>query len=551
MKRRVPKGQKRKPARRTGAARPSRRSAKPRKASGNSQKTELQNLRRERDDAIEQLKVTLEQLRESLEQQTATSEVLSVISRSKFDLQPILQSVVETAERLCRAEQTVIFRLEDGAYRFAAGHSRTPEYLEIERQTVIFPGQGTVVGRAVLTRHVARIDDAWSDPLYEKKGDARIGGARSMIGVPLMRQGEPIGAIGLARSQVDPFTDREIELVVTFADQAVIAIENARLFEAEQERTRELSELLEQQTATANVLSVISASPGDLAPVFDAMLESATRLCGANFGTFFLRDGAALRLVARHVPPEGSTFFEVGSKLVLADNEGHPLVRVLETKNVFHVADLRADPSYAAGNPRVLAFVEKVGSRTVLGMPLIKNDECIGVIVTSRPEVRPFSDKQIDLVKNFAAQAVIAIENARLLSELRESLEQQTATSEVLSVISGSPGDLEPVFQSMLANAVRISDARFGIIHAWNGETLRLLATHNLPPELENARRGAPEFRPGPKTGRSPRGRHRACGASSRSARGRRISRGASAAGGRCRRNRRSSHHARRSDAQG
>ena len=165
--------------------------------------------------AIENARL-LTELRESLERQTATAEVLGVISRSKFDLQPILQSVVETAERLCRAEQTVIFRLEDGAYRFAAGHSRTPEYLEIEQQAIILPGHGTVIGRAVLTRQVARIDDAWSDPLYEKKGDAKIGGARSMIGVPLMRQGEPIGAIGLARSSVDPFTDREIELVVTF-----------------------------------------------------------------------------------------------------------------------------------------------------------------------------------------------------------------------------------------------------------------------------------------------------------------------------------------------
>ena len=189
--------------------------------------------------AIENTRL-LTELRESLQQQTATAEVLGVISRSKFELQPILQSVVDTAARLCRAEQGVIFRLECGTYRFAAGHSVDPAYLEIERRTQLLPDEGTAVGRAVLHRKVARIDDAWTDPLYEKKEDAKIGGVRSMIGVPLMREGEPIGAIALARNRIEPFVDREIELVTTFADQAVIAIENVRLFEAEQQRTGSL-----------------------------------------------------------------------------------------------------------------------------------------------------------------------------------------------------------------------------------------------------------------------------------------------------------------------
>jgi two-component system, NtrC family, sensor kinase len=185
-------------------------------------------------------------LAESLEQQTATSEVLGVISRSKFELQPILQSVVNTAARLCRAEAAVIFRLEDGLYRFAAGYSLDPAYVEIEQHTPISPGPGTIVGRAAMSRRVARIDDAWTDPLYEKRQDAEIGSVRSMIGVPLMREGEPIGVIGLARSRVEPFTDREIELVTIFADQAVIAIENVRLFESVEARTRELSASLDQ-----------------------------------------------------------------------------------------------------------------------------------------------------------------------------------------------------------------------------------------------------------------------------------------------------------------
>jgi len=195
--------------------------------------------------AIENTRL-LGELRESLQQQTATSEVLGVISRSKFELQPILQSVVDTAARLCRAEQAVIFRLEGGVYRFAAGYSIVPAYLEIERRTPISPGPGTLIGRAAMSRQVVRIDDAWTDPLYEKKEDAKIGGHRSMIGVPLMREGEPVGVIGLSRSRVDPFAEREIELVTTFADQAVIAIENVRLFESVEARTRELARSLEE-----------------------------------------------------------------------------------------------------------------------------------------------------------------------------------------------------------------------------------------------------------------------------------------------------------------
>jgi GAF domain-containing protein len=197
----------------------------------------------------------------------------------KFELQPILQSVVDTAARLCRAEAAVIFRLQDGVYRFAAGYSLDPSYVEIERETLISPSQGTVIGRAALHRCVVRIDDARTDPLYEKKGDAKIGGVRSMIGVPLLREGEPIGVIGLARSQVEPFIDREIELVTTFADQAVIAIENVRLFEAEQQRTRELSESLERQTATSDVLRVISSSPTDIQPVLETIGERAESQC--------------------------------------------------------------------------------------------------------------------------------------------------------------------------------------------------------------------------------------------------------------------------------
>jgi two-component system, NtrC family, sensor kinase len=190
--------------------------------------------------------------------------------------------------RLCRAEQAVIYRQEEGTYRFVAGHGTVPDYLDIEKETVILPGKGTVVGRAALTEQVARIDDAWNDRLYKKKRDAKIGGVRSMIGVPLLREGKTIGVIALARNRVEPFTDREIELVATFADQVVIAIENVRLFEAEQQRSHELSESLQQQTASSEVLQVISSSPGELQAVFDVILDKVVQICQADTAMLWL-----------------------------------------------------------------------------------------------------------------------------------------------------------------------------------------------------------------------------------------------------------------------
>ena len=203
---------------------------------------------------LNELRQRTDDLTEALEQQAATSEVLNVISRSKFDLQPILQSVVDTAARLCRADTAVIFKLDQGIYRFAAGYCVDPQYMEIERATPITPGSGTVVGRAAMRREAVQIVDAMEDPLYEKKADAEIAQVRSMIGVPLMREGEPIGVIALARQRVEAFGDREIELVSTFADQAAIAIENVRLFESVEARTRELAKSLEDLRAAQDRL---------------------------------------------------------------------------------------------------------------------------------------------------------------------------------------------------------------------------------------------------------------------------------------------------------
>jgi GAF domain-containing protein len=460
--------------------------------------------------AIENARL-LAELRESLERQTATSEVLGVISRSKFELQPILQSVVDTAERLCRAEQTVIYRLEDGVYRFAAGHSAIAAYLELERNTVISPGPGTVVGRAAMTRQIARIDDAWNDPLYENKKDAKVGGVRSMIGVPLMRDGEPIGVIGLARSRVEPFSDREIELVKTFADQAVIAIENVRLFEAEQQRTRELTESLEQQTATSEVLGVISRSPGDLEPVFESVLQNAIRLCGAAFGNLLLReDETHFRFVSLHNAPPALAELYTREPVIELGPEA-PLLRAATTKRPVQVRDFTAEPIYKRGHAAAIALGDLGGARTFVVVPLVKENETIGGIAIYRQEVRPFTDKQIALVTSFASQAVIAIENARLLNELRqrtddlaESLEQQTATSEVLGVISRSKFELQPILQSVVDTAAQLCRAEASVIFRLEGEVYRFAAGHSLIPEyMEHERRNPISPGPGTLVGRA------------------------------------------------
>ena len=344
--------------------------------------------------AIENARL-LTELRESLEQQTATSEVLGVISRSKFELQPVLQSVVNTAMRLC--------------------HSTVPDYLDIEKETVILPGKGTVVGRAALTRQVARIDDAWNDPLYEKKRDAKIGGVRSMIGVPLLREAEPIGVIALARNRVEPFTDREIELVTTFADQAVIAIENVRLFDEVQARTRDLSESLQQQTATADVLKVISRSAFDLKTVLDTLVEAAARLCEADQGTIARdRDGVFQRVATYGFSDE---FTEYVKTIPVVPERGTATGRALLDGKVVHIADVQADPEYTFAEAQKLG-----GFRTILSLPMLREGVPIGVLALTRREVRPFTDKQIELVSTFADQAAIAIENVRLF----ESVEART-----------------------------------------------------------------------------------------------------------------------------
>jgi GAF domain-containing protein len=432
--------------------------------------------------AIENTRL-LNELRDSLQQQTATADVLKAISRSTFDLKAVLRTLVESAVRLCEADIGHIARPDkEGFFQSQANVGWSTELKDELERTPFKPGRESATGRALLERTTVQILDAQTDPEYKLSKAQKLGGYRTMIAAPLLREGAPIGVFALARTSVRPFIDKQMELLTTFADHAVIAIENTRLFDEVQARTRELTGALERQTATSEVLQVISSSPGELEPVFQTMLANATRICGAEFGNMFLREGDTFRAVAVHGPT--TTYVEQYRREPLLDPvilRNTPLARVGSSKEVLQIFDLREDRSYAEQNPRIVALVESAGARTVLGVPMLKEDVLIGAIFIYRLEVRPFTDKEIELVTNFGAQAVIAIENTRLLNELRESLQQQTATSEVLRVISRSPGDLQPVFQAMLENAVRICEASFGNLLLYDGNVFRHVALHNAP----------------------------------------------------------------------
>jgi GAF domain-containing protein/CheY-like chemotaxis protein len=428
--------------------------------------------------AIENTRL-LNELRESLQQQTATADVLKVISRSTFDLQAVLDTLVESAARLCEADLASMNRQVGDVFRMVASYGYSREFVEFMDTHPLELGRGTVAGRTVAEGTIVHIPDVLEDPEYRFVEGATVGGLRTMLGVPLLREGTPIGVIVLSRKRVAPFTDKQIELVSTFSDQAVIAIENARLFEAEQQRTRELSESLEQQTATSEVLQVISSSPGDLAPVFDAMLENATRLCEAKFGVLLRSEGDALRAVALHGAPPA--YAEERRRLPMSRPGPMTMLgRALRTKQPVQIADIRDEPDGSdSGAISTGAKLAKLaGARTTLAVPMVKERELVGAILIYRQEVRPFTDKQIELVSTFADQAVIAIENVRLLNELRESLQQQTATADVLKVISRSTFNLDKVLDTLVESATRLCDAD----HAWlfqrEGNFLRWAASY-------------------------------------------------------------------------
>jgi GAF domain-containing protein len=467
-----------------GKERPTRRGPKPAKSKVEATSSIIRKSRKREGarvhDLEKRLAEALKREADALERETATSEILRVISQSPADVQPVFDTILANALRLCEAHNGGIFIFDGQGFRMAAVVELSDEFCAYLQEAVILPGAETPLRRVGLTPRVSHVADILADPSFSPPEVYRREGMRTSLAVPMRKEGRLVGALAFHRRHVRPFSDKQIALLETFADQAVIAIENVRLFKELDARNRELTEALERQTATSEILKIISRSPTDLQPVLQAMAESAAHLCLARDVLIMLREDQRL-LVRAHFGsiPRGDVV-----PVVRESPSGRAVLDCLPV----HVEDLTVSEDLPVGR----AFALRDGVRTALAVPLLCQSDAIGAILVRRDEVRLFTDKQIALLQTFADQAVIAIENVRLFKELQEknralteahaqmteTLEQQTATSEILRVIAGSPTALQPVLDALVESAGRLCEATDTFLLLVEGDQLRVAALH-------------------------------------------------------------------------